>query len=305
MKSYTKPTCYVAVFFAVIFFAGCKKDKDDDSDSSGYLYFTNWSENTINRIDLQHDPNSYDVLFNAADGISEPSGMLLTNDGYLIVAEEDPNSILKMKKDGTGDVEILYDAADGVSEPSSITRNPVTGDIYWCNSENGKIMKGSDNGSATPVALYGGNVVIDYPYGIALDLSNGKIYVSDFYLGILVGNLNGSGTMTVVWNNSNFPGIGAPSNLCLDVGNVKVYWTDEDTDAIIVANMNGTGTPAVLFDDTDGVSRADGLAIDFEHEKIYWSETNNNEICRGNLDGSGDKEVLVDNVESYCMVLEL
>jgi DNA-binding beta-propeller fold protein YncE len=306
MKSYTKPTCYIAVFFAVVLFAGCKKDKDDDSDSARYLYFTYWSDNTVDRIDLKHDPNSYDELFTDADGLSEPSAMVLTHDGYLIVAEEYTSRILKMKKDGTGDIDVLYVAADGANEPCAITMNINTGDIYWCNYGDGRIMKGSDDGTATPVALYGGAAVIDYPYGIALDLANGKIYVSDFDIGISVGNLNGTGTLETVWDYINFPGIGAPSNLCLDVENGKVYWTDEETDAIVVANMNGTGTPVELFNDSDGINRADGLSIDFEHEKIYWSETKgNNEICRGNLDGSGDKEVLVDNVESYCMVLEL
>jgi sugar lactone lactonase YvrE len=68
--------------------------------------------------------------------------------------------------------------------------------------------------------------------------------------------------------------------------------------------MDGTGTPLVLFDNADGVSRPDGVFVDKVAKRIYWTETNANVIARGSLDGTGDREVLVSNIKPYAIIME-
>lgn len=281
----------------------CKKDKEDPSEAVN-LYFTYWDESTVNKIDLINTPNSITTLFDNTDGIVSPEGLALTKDGFLIVTEEENNRIIKMQKNGSGNVVVLYDNTDGVSTPDGVAVDDATGTIYWCNSGTDQIMKGSTDGLTPPTTLYGGAAVILDAYGLAIDKQHGKLIIGDFYKKILSGNLDGTGTPTVLWDVAKHATMGFPSGVCVDPGRNKVYWADESSDEVIEANLDGTGTPVVLFDNSDGVERADAVAIDYNSGKIYWTETSNNVIARGNLDGSGTREVLVSEVEPYGMVLE-
>jgi hypothetical protein len=305
MKNYLFSPFLLTMLGAMAIMTSCNKDKDDDPATAINLYFTYWDGNTVNKIDLVNTPNAVTELFGPTDGVAAPSGIALTSDGYLIVLEEEGNRIIKMQKDGAGDIVVLYDATDGVSEPTAVAMDNSNGAIYWCNSGTDQVMKGSDDGLTTPVAMYSGADVIGYAYGIAIDKSLGKLYTGDFYEGIKVGNLDGSGTTEVLWDATNYTEMGYPSNIFVDGKHGRIYWADESTDQIVEANLDGTGTPVVLFDDSDGVSRADAIAVDYNAKKIYWSETTSNVIARGNLDGTGTREVLVDEVESYAMVLEI
>jgi hypothetical protein len=308
MKTYVKISLLVMAAFLVVVFNSCKKDKGAASKVASGLYFTYYNGKSVNKIDLVNTPNSITPLFNSSDGLSGPETITLTDDGYLIVTDENNNQILKMQKNGVGTITVLYDNSDGVDEPDGITVDNATNTIYWTNSNTGQVMKGSTDGLTAPEALYGGDVVLNYAYGIAIDKSHKKLYISDFSEGIKVGNLDGTGTMTVLWDNSNYTDMGYPSNIYVDGSHGKIYWGDETADAVVEANLDGTGTPTVLFDASDGVDRADGVYVDYASKQIYWSETNSSSgtplIARGNLDGTGAREVLVDNVESYGIILE-
>ncbi len=284
--------------------ASCKKDKEETPKAAN-LYFTFWDGNSVNKIDLVNTPNSITTLFDNADGIVNPEGVALTKDGYLIVTEEENNRILKMQKNGSGNVVVLYDNSDGVSTPTGVAVDDATGTVYWCNSGTDQIMKGSLDGLTPATTLYGGATVINYAYGLAVDKAHGKLLVGDFYNFILSGNLDGTGTTEVIWNSTKYDGLVAPSSVCVDAGRNKIYWADESNNQIVEASLDGTGTPVVLFESADGVSRPDGIAIDAASGKIYWSETSGNVVARGNLDGTGAREVLVSDVEPYGIVLEL
>jgi hypothetical protein len=96
----------------------------------------------------------------------------------------------------------------------------------------------------------------------------------------------------------------SPSNICLDTDAGKIYWCDENADEVVEANLDGTGTPVVLFDNSDGVDRPDGVFVDKTAKRIYWTETNAKVIARGNLDGTGERQVLITNIVPYAIVLE-
>jgi DNA-binding beta-propeller fold protein YncE len=304
MKTYLKYTLFLVLPVIIVTATSCKKEKEDTVSVGKSLYFNCWNDSTVNKIDFAADSFNYTTLFDKSDGIISPSGITLTSDGYLIISEFYANQILKMKKDGSGTPQVIYDLADGVAWPTAITIDNSTGTIYWANTSDGKIMKGKADGSVAPVGMFGGASLIYQCYGIAIDPANNKIYTCDFaHTYIMVGNLNGSGTLSALWDDSNFPDIGAPSNIFVEPSKNKIYWTDEWKDMVVVANLDGTGTPSVLFDDTDGVSRADGIYVDRAGGKIYWSETNNYTICKGNLDGTGTREIMIDDVETYHLIL--
>jgi hypothetical protein len=300
-----KTTLLSVLFFSSAFIiVSCKKDKDDSPSKASNLYFTAYEENKVSKVDLNIAPSSVTGLFGGSDGIKTPEGITLTKDGYLIVSEESTHRIIKMKKDGTGDVTVLYDSLDGVDSPTAIAVDNSNGNLYWCNSGTSQVLRGTDNGSAPPVPLYGGQAVLSYAYGLAIDKKNGKLFISDFELYIKSGNLDGTGTPVVVWDNVKHTTMSAPSNIYLDTDNGKIYWCDENSDEVVEANMDGTGTPLVLFDNSDGVDRPDGVFVDKAAKRIYWTETSADVIARGSLDGTGDRQVLIPNVTPYAIVLE-
>lgn len=302
MKSQMKTFFPILLTLVLVSFS-CKKDKDEPVKAAN-LYFTYWDGNSVNKIDLVNTPNSVTALFDDTDGIVNPEGIALTKDGFLLVTEEENNRILKMQNNGSGNVVVLYDNTDGVDTPTGVTVDDATGTIYWCNSGTDQIMKGSLDGLTPPATLYGGAAVINYAYGLAIDKKHGKLLVGDFYKYILSGNLDGSGTPEVLWDNTKFSGLVAPSSIFVEAGHNKIYWADESNNQVVEASLDGTGTPTVLFDGTDGVDRPDGIAVDYNSGKIYWSETSANVVAKGSLDGTGAREVLVSGVEPYGLVLE-
>lgn len=304
MKNHYTNFLFVLVFSSALFLVSCKKDSNDSPSKVSNLYFTVYDDNLVSKVDLNIVPGSITGLFNGSDGITTPEGITLTKDGYLIVSEESTNRILKMKKDGDGDILALYDSTDGVNIPTAITVDNSNGFLYWCNSGTGQVLRGNDKGTAPPVPLYGGQVILGYAYGLAIDKKKSKLFISDFDQYIKSGNLDGTGTPVVVWDNVKYTSMIAPSNIYLDTDAGKIYWCDENSDEIVQANMDGTGTPVVLYDHSDGVDRPDGVSIDKALRRIYWTETGANVIARGSIDGTGGRQVVISNVKPYAIVLE-
>ncbi len=270
------------------------------------LFFTEYSNRDVKKIDLINTPNVSALLFDDEDGISGGViGIALSDDGFLYVANSGQDEILKMANDGSGSVEVLYDADDGVSAPDGIAIDNENDMLYWSNSGSGQIMKASTSGTGTPSALaFDGNAIISSCYGLKVDIESGELYLSDFYQYIKKGNMDGTGTPEVLFNPENSLDMSTPSNVFIDPVREKIYWTDEGGDKIIEANIDGSGTPVALFDSTDGVQRPDGIAVDYASGKIYWSDTNLSKIFKGNLDGTGSPEELIEAEGCYGMILE-
>lgn len=304
MESHAKKILFALLMSSALFFASCNKDKNDSPSKASNLYFTVYDDNTVNKIDLGKAPSSITGLFSGTADITTPEGITLTKDGYLIVTEESTSRIIKMKKDGSGDVITLYESTDGVDTPTAITVDNSNGKIYWCNSGTGQVYKGSADGLDTPAPLYSGQVLLEYAYGLAIDKKNGKLYICDFNQYIKVGNLDGTGSPEIVWDNNKYTQMNAPSNIYLDTDKGKIYWCDENANQVVEANMDGTGTPLVLFDNSDGVERPDGVFVDKADKRIYWTETTANVIARGSVDGTGDREVLINNIKPYAIFME-
>ena len=270
------------------------------------LFFTEYDNMAVRKIDLINSPNVIVTLFDESDGISSGVvGIDLSGDGFLYVSNQSYSKILKMASDGSGSVEAIYESSDGVNEPGAIAIDNENNMLYWANSGNDQIMKASTNGTDVPSALlFDGNPAITRCFGLKLDVESGELYISDFNEFIKKGNMDGTGTPELLYSPTNFSDIGKPSNIFIDPVREKMYWTNELSDQIVEANLDGSGTPSVLFDGTDGVKRSAGLAVDFASGKIYWADTNLQKIFRGNLDGTGTPEELVGSEYCYGMILE-
>ena len=76
---------------------------------------------------------------------------------------------------------------------------------------------------------------------------------------------------------------GSPRSLALDVLEGKVYWSDQDTRWIWRANLDGSGSEAVV---TSRLIRPVAIALDLGRGQIYWTDSGSNKVQRANLDGS-------------------
>jgi len=55
--------------------------------------------------------------------------------------------------------------------------------------------------------------------------------------------------------------VGIPTGIELDVARGKVYWVESSSPSVKVGNINGTGSPKVLFDGSDGLVAPDAIAL--------------------------------------------
>jgi len=69
----------------------------------------------------------------------------------------------------------------------------------------------------------------------------------------------------------------------------KMYWTDEGTQKIQRANLDGTGVEDLV---TTGLSYPQGIALDVAAGKMYWTDRGTLKIQRANLDGSSVEDLV-------------
>jgi hypothetical protein len=182
------------------------------------------------------------------------------------------------------------------TSPVGIAVDSAEGKMYWATagykvyrsegtiSIPGKIQRSNLDGSKVE------DVVIsqsksESPFGIALDLTERKMYWTDDSLKMIRrANLNGTGVEDLVTS------VNGPKGIALDVHDGKMYWLDETSPCdtkIQRANFNGTGVEDLI---TSGVGCSRWIALDVSGQKMYLSGLY--EIKRADFDGS-NVEVLL------------
>ena len=159
---------------------------------------------------------------------------------------------------------------------------PVSGaaKLYWTTP--GKIQRSNLDGSGVEGLVTTG---LDVPFGIALDVTGGKLYWTDVEADkIQRSNLDGSSVEDLVTT-----GLDWPRGIALDVTGGKMYWTDGNADKIQRSNLDGSGVENLV---TRGQWTPSGIALDVSGGKMYWTDWFTKKIQRSNLDGS-DVEDLV------------
>ena len=198
--------------------------------------------------------------------------------------------------------------------------------MYWADWSKDKIQRANLDGSQveTLVSDGWGFRGLERPHSLALDVGQGKMYWADGNASrIQRANLDGSQVETLVsavdvdqnlrspvtfgTDNSPFTfflGFRSPFEtednsmhpvgIALDVGRGKMYWTDENWDMVLRANLDGSQAEPLV---TTGLKRPVGIALDVGQGKMYWTDRGEgtSDISRANLDGS-QRETLVTSV---------
>ncbi|UGU16463.1 IPT/TIG domain-containing protein [Sinomicrobium kalidii] len=195
--------------------------------------------------------------------------------------------------------------------------------IYWADNSRGDgadIYSASIDGSGTPQIVLSlnddpSNFISYTIYDMALDMQTNVLYFEaveqglDFTIGLPFVN-----TMVYRGNlgNSSINPIGTIENtisegLKIDPASGKFYvasaipdfTTGENTGAVYRGNLDGSGTPEVLFDASDGLVYARNLALHPDSGKLYCidNKASGSTIYSGNMDGSGSLTVFIEGTD--------
>lgn len=242
------------------------------------IYWTTVFGRSIKRSNLE-SPEIEVVL----SGVNVTNGIALDMiDGRVYWAGVQPQGTYRANLDGT-DMELLFGAA-----LKNIALDLVAGKIYW--TETGvfyKICRANLDGTDIEDLIT--TEILRRPNGIALDLAGGKIYWGEGVESqeekgkIRRANLDGSGIEDLIevgWNTF---------GLELDLGEGKMYWTNNHEGEVWRANLDGTKKELLIA----GLDNPLGLALDLTKGKLYCAEHHAGKIKRANLDGTEVEDFLV------------
>lgn len=245
------------------------------------IYWTTSSGRSIERSSLE-SPEIEVVL----SGVNWTGAIALDMiDGRVYWTGAQPYGTYRANLDGT-DVELLV----GPSEPplNNIALDLVAGKIYW--TETGafyKICRANLDGTDVEDLIT--TEILRRPNGIALDLAGGKIYWGEGVESqqekgkIRRANLDGSAIEDLIevgWNTF---------GLELDLGEGKMYWTNNNEGKVWRANLDGTNKELLI----GGLDNPLGLTLDLTEGKLYCAEHHAGKIKRANLDGTEVEDFLV------------
>jgi len=157
--------------------------------------------------------------------------------------------------------------------------------IYWTAEDEGVIRRATLDGDNVEDIIH-----INDPLGIALDLSNGKIYFSS-HGEIYRADLDGS-NLARIRERKNWNWI-----YDLAVGGSQLYWGDSEGN-IYRADLDGKECVPIIT----GIGRPVSVKLDTYQDMIYWSEFRG-PLRRARLDGSHMEDLLVGYHAYYIALL--
>ena len=308
------------------------KNKSEDATSYLWDFGDGTSSEEENPSKIYSAPGMYTVKLKSigAGGtgnysqdiaVLDPNAVVET-DNELYFIEYGTTLLRKLSLIPGSNVETVLDMSG--REGHGMAFDAVSNKIYYCDfetSDNGKILRMNLDGSGVEVLLTG----LESPYGIALNLADGKMYIADGE-NVSRANLDGSGYekqfITIADGAMRAVGYSAKTNriyfyevnaeymyvaktdgtsveeliegaygygLYVDDTNEKIYYDDRNEGGLMSAKLDGTNL--IKIASFSGNRGGSGIAIDYDENKIYWSETNLGNIKRANLDGTGVETV--------------
>ena len=162
--------------------------------------------------------------------------------------------------------------------------------MYW--TVEGKIQRANPDGSNIEVLVMG----LRNPYGIALDVSAGKMYWTDYGTSkVQRANLDGSNVEDLV------TGLDEPIGIALDASVGKMYWAGHGTGKIQRANLDGSNVEDLVT----GLRNPVDIALDVSAGKMYWTNNGAYKIQRADLDGSNVEDLVTGLRNLYGITLDI
>ena len=304
------------------------KNESENADSYSWDFGDGTKSTEKEPVKSYSNPGIYTVKLTAV-------GQGGTGNYAIDIAVIDPNAVVDTDKElyfieyGTDLVRKISlvpgSAAETVinmsgKEGHGMAYDSINQQIYFCDfyaTNAGKVWRIDADGSNLTELVSG----LASPYGVALNLAEGKMYIADGP-NVSIANLDGTGfkkdyisvaggaMRAVAFNSqtniiyfyevndenlyaakSDGTGVGIVVEgaygygIFVDEVNGKIYYDDRNEAAIMSANLDGSGITKIAS--VSGSRGGSGITVDYKENKIYWAETNNNLIKRANLDGTG------------------
>ena len=251
----TAPRRYTA---HVVLSGGARPD-DLVFDRQGRLLFSDFYNGTVSRV------NSDGSVTRILNGLAGPEGLVVLDDGTLIIAEQRPNRILSLAPGahlpvvlrnlpGTPSTARCKDGVDGIAFDAT-TQTLIVPD-----SPTGKVYRMSLDGKTLTLLASG----IVRPVGAAVD-AHGTIYVAD-ECGAAIWSITPAGRSA---KTTRIGGFGMPDDVIFDQhGNILVIDLQPSIHALVRMNL-ATGKREILA--SRGFIEPQGLVID-QHDDIFVSD---------------------------------
>lgn len=182
--------------------------------------------------------------------------------------------------------------ASGITDRNlvGLALNKQTGELYCTTEEtNGPIYKISSSGIVS--VLYNG-IEANSPAGIAYNSTNNRVYWINRGDGKIYSISASGGTPTALYGGADVEADGY--SIQLDEENGKLYYANFDE--IKVGNLDGTGTPVVLYSNKpDTIVQPSNIVLNVAENKIYWTDESTYVVASANLDGTGNIKILFNN----------
>ncbi len=256
--------------------------------NSGYFYGFGIYANNNNTIAITGIGNGFSYFIKEEGEpwyISGESDAVSDVEGYYAATFNDSNKVVVAY---TNYLDVrprkMHYFTSNYTAPAPAPVLPDSSRLYWTDSGSGfdHIRTANLDGTNAKNLITG----LDYPRGIAIDGTNGKIYWVD------------SGTDSINradLDGGNIEGLvgfsGASSTfkaIALDVPGGKMYWIDSSRDSIYCADLDGSNVESLIGNIDVGQS----LALDLTNNKIYWTDSGKDIIWRADLNGSNIESII-------------
>ena len=185
-------------------------------------------------------------------------------------------------------VSLTLPSATGGTAPYTYTLSPIPAGLQFDTAT--QLLSGTPTTEGTTTLTYtatdatGASAALNFTINVSMTPLFWMYWVSDG--GIRRAINDGTNLQTLVASGGCFS-----RYIALDVGNGKLYWTDNSANKIQRANLDGSNVEDVII----GLNHPTDLALDVTARKMYWIDWERSTIQRANLDGS-NVEVLVTHV---------
>ncbi|MBE0542591.1 MAG: DUF5050 domain-containing protein [Verrucomicrobia bacterium] len=205
-------------------------------------------------------------------------------------------SVWKVNADGTGKTPL----ATGLNRSIGVALDSVNGHIYWAEdgSPDGtlpsQIVRAKLDGSEKTVLFNQVDHGFSNAQMLQLDVANGHVYWTDYFQGVIRGNLDGTGYTLL----GGGPGSVQYTAIDLDLANGQIYFNDP-TQMGVLFRMDFSGLNAVEL--ARNISTIDSwhfntVSLDVANNNIYYADAGTHEIKRMDLAGTNPALILVDPV---------
>jgi len=262
--------------------------------SADKVYWTDGTAGKIERADL--DGSNRETV---VSGLGLPVHVALhVASGKMYWADYTADKIQRSNLDGSSQEDIIT----GTTEPWGVALDLTAGKVYWFDRSNDRLRRADLDGS-NPEDVAAKRTV--WPQRTFVDTVANEIYFTDTNTGMIkkCGQTLPSGETAT--NRSDLEvvvrGMSQLVGLAVDLSNSKIYWSDDGTNKIQRANLDGSSIEDLV---TSGLTNPEGLALDLTANKLYWVDRGTDKIERSNLDGSS-RETLIDTGLDYPRDIDL